>query len=98
MTAKIEEQEKPARIWQVNELTKKLDEIILAQDKLEALIKEQTSVYPTRTELALELKDRDSEIRYLKNKLDGYSKFIWLIATALVPTAITTIWQVLMNK
>ena len=55
MTRTVEELEKPAKVWQINDLAEKIDAVVRTQDEIKKLIRDQASVYPTKTELAPEL-------------------------------------------
>ena len=76
MTKTIEEQEKPAKVWQINDLSEKIDTLIKAQDDIKQLIKDQSTTYPTKTELALELEKRDNKIAKLRKNLNTYNKVV----------------------
>ena len=84
MTKTIEEQEKPAKVWQINDLSAKIDTLIKAQDDIKKLIKDQSTTYPTKTELALELEKRDNKIAELRKNLNTYNKVVWLIVSTLI--------------
>lgn len=97
MTKTIEEQEKPAKVWQINDLSAKIDTLIKAQDDIKQLIKDQSTTYPTKTELALELEKRDNKIAELRKNLNTYNKVVWLIVSTLIPVVVLIIWQLVVN-
>ena len=98
MTKTIEEQEKPAKVWQINDLSEKIDTLIKAQDDIKQLIKDQSTTYPTKTELALELEKRDNKIAELRKNLNAYNKVVWLIVSTLIPVVVLIIWQLVVNS
>lgn len=98
MTKTIEEQEKPAKVWQINDLSEKIDTLIKAQDDIKQLIKDQSTTYPTKTELALELEKRDNKIAELRKNLNTYNKVVWLIVSTLIPVVVLIIWQLVVNS
>lgn len=98
MTKSIEESERPAKVWQFKELSDKIDIVSSSQMELKRMILDQVAARPTGEELALELRERDHKIENLENKLASYSRFVWLIASGLVPTIVATIWQLIINK
>ena len=97
MTKTIEEQEKPAKVWQINDLSAKIDTLIKAQDDIKKLIKDQSTTYPTKTELALELEKRDNKIAELRKNLNTYNKVVWLIVSTLIPVVVLITWQLVVN-
>ena len=97
MTKTIEEQEKPAKVWQINDLSEKIDTLIKAQDDIKQLIKDQSTTYPTKTELALELEKRDNKIAELRKNLNTYNKVVWLIVSTLIPVVVLITWQLVVN-
>ena len=98
MTKTIEEQEKPAKVWQINDLSAKIDTLIKAQDDIKQLIKDQSTTYPTKTELALELEKRDNKIAEIRKNLNTYNKVVWLIVSTLIPVVVLIIWQLVVNS
>ena len=98
MTKTIEEQEKPAKVWQINDLSEKIDTLIKAQDDIKQLIKDQSTTYPTKTELALELEKRDNKIAELRKNLNTYNKVVWLIVSTLIPVVVLIVWQLVVNS
>ena len=98
MTKTIEEQEKPAKVWQINDLSAKIDTLIKAQDDIKQLIKDQSTTYPTKTELALELEKRDNKIAELRKNLNTYNKVVWLIVSTLIPVVVLITWQLVVNS
>ena len=98
MTKTIEEQEKPAKVWQINDLSEKIDTLIKAQDDIKKLIKDQSTTYPTKTELALELEKRDNKIAELRKNLNTYNKVVWLIVSTLIPVVVLITWQLVVNS
>ena len=98
MTKTIEEQEKPAKVWQINDLSEKIDTLIKAQDDIKQLIKDQSTTYPTKTELALELEKRDNKIAELRKNLNAYNKVVWLIVSTLIPVVVLITWQLVVNS
>jgi len=98
MTKTIEEQEKPAKVWQINDLSEKIDTLIKAQDDIKQLIKDQSTTYPTKTELALELEKRDNKIAELRKNLNTYNKVVWLIVSTLIPVVVLITWQLVVNS
>lgn len=98
MTKTIEEQEKPAKVWQINDLSEKIDTLIKAQDDIKQLIKDQSTTYPTKIELALELEKRDNKIAELRKNLNTYNKVVWLIVSTLIPVVVLITWQLVVNS
>ncbi len=98
MTKTIEEQEKPAKVWQINDLSEKIDTLIKAQDDIKQLIKDQSTTYPTKTELALELEKRDNKTAELRKNLNTYNKVVWLIVSTLIPVVVLITWQLVVNS
>lgn len=100
MTSKsnVEEREKPAKVWQLDELNSKIDALVTSQEEIKQLIKDQSSTYPTKTELALELEKRDNKILELQKTLKTYSKVIWIIVGTVVPMVVATVWQLIVNS
>ena len=98
MTKTIEEQEKPAKVWQINDLSDKIDALIRSQGEIKQLIKDQSTTYPTKTELALELEKRDNKIAELRKNLNTYNKVVWLIVSTLIPVVVLIIWQLVVNS
>ena len=98
MTKTIEEQEKPAKVWQINDLSEKIDTLIKAQDDIKQLIKDQSTTYPTKTELALDLEKRDNKIAELRKNLNTYNKVVWLIVSTLIPVVVLITWQLVVNS
>ena len=98
MTKTIEEQEKPAKVWQINDLSEKIDTLIKAQDDIKQLIKDQSTTYPTKTELALELEKRDNKIAEIRKNLNTYNKVVWLIVSTLIPVVVLITWQLVVNS
>ena len=98
MTKTIEESEKPAKVWQINDLSEKIDTLIKAQDDIKQLIKDQSTTYPTKTELALELEKRDNKIAELRKNLNTYNKVVWLIVSTLIPVVVLITWQLVVNS
>lgn len=94
----IEENEKPAKVWQVNQLGEKVDALITSIEETKQLIKDQSSTYPTKTELALELEKRDNKILELQKTLKTYSRVIWIIVGTVVPMVVATVWQLIVNS
>ena len=98
MTKTIEEQEKPAKVWQINDLSDKIDALIRSQGEIKQLIKDQSTTYPTKTELALELEKRDNKIVELRKNLNTYNKVVWLIVSTLIPVVVLIVWQLVLNS
>ncbi|NED69195.1 hypothetical protein G3I15_50580, partial [Streptomyces sp. SID10244] len=71
-----DENEKPAKVYQINALEAKIDVVARGQEELKTLILNQSQTYPTKTELALELEKRDNEIKSVKNTLSNYSRVV----------------------
>lgn len=98
MTKTIEEQEKPAKVWQINDLSAKFDTLIKVQDDIKDLIKDQSVTYPTKTELALELEKRDNKIIALQKNIATYNKVVWLVVSTLIPVVVIIVWQLVVNS
>ena len=94
----IEESEKPAKVWQMQELSNKIDALSQSQSEIKTMIAAQNATYPTKTELALELEKRDNKIAELKKNLAAYNKVVWLIASTLIPVVALIIWQLIVNN
>ena len=98
MTKTIEEQEKPAKVWQINDLSEKIDALIETQKEIKQLIRDQSNTYPTKTELALELEKRDNKITALQKNIATYNKVVWLVVSTLIPVVVIIIWQLVVNS
>lgn len=98
MTRTVEELEKPAKVWQINDLAEKIDSVVRTQDEIKKLIRDQASVHPTKTELALELEKRDNNISGLRKNLNTYNKVVWLVVSTLIPVVVLIIWQLVVNS
>lgn len=92
-----DESEKPAKVWQMNELGAKIDGLAASQEDLKALIIAQTTTHPTRAELSLELEKRDSRISSLGKTLSLYNKVVWVVVTAVIPMFALSLWQLIVN-
>lgn len=97
MTGAQDENEKPAKVYQVNALNEKIDSVMKSQDEMKTLILSQNQTYPTRTELALELEKRDNKIDSIKKTLANYSRVVWTLVSAFIPMLAVTVWQLLIN-
>lgn len=97
MTGAQDENEKPAKVYQINALEQKIDAVATTQQELKTLILNQSQTYPTRTELALELEKRDNEIKSIKKTLANYSRVVWTLVSAFIPMLAITVWQLLIN-
>jgi hypothetical protein len=98
MTKTIEEQEKPAKVWQINDLSEKIDALIETQKEIKQLIRDQSNTYPTKTELALELEKRDNKITALQKNIATYNKVVWLVVSTLIPVVVIIVWQLVVNS
>lgn len=96
--ASQDESEKPAKVYQINSLVDKLDNVVRAQEELKALILNQSQTYPTRPELKLELQKRDSKIDSLQKTLGNYSRVVWTLVTAFIPMLAISLWQLIVNS
>ena len=92
------ENEKTAKVYQINSLADKIDALSRSQEDLKTLIIAQGQTYPTRTELALELEKRDSKIADLKKTIATYSRVVWIVVSAVIPTIALSLWQLLINE
>ena len=93
-----DENEKTAKVYQINSLADKIDALSRSQEDLKALIIAQGQTYPTRTELALELEKRDSKIADLKKTIATYSRVVWIVVSAAIPTIALSLWQLIINE
>lgn len=93
-----DENEKPAKVWQINALSDKIDMSLRSQDELKSLILAQSQTYPTKTELDLQLEKRDNRIKSLEKTLANYGKVVWTMGSAFVPIVALTIWQLIINS
>ena len=93
-----DENEKTAKVYQINSLADKIDALSRSQEDLKALIIAQGQTYPTRTELALELEKRDNKIADLKKTIATYSRVVWIVASAVIPTIALSLWQLIINE
>lgn len=91
MTRSQEDQEKPAKVWQIVALSEKLD-------SLADLIKAQSGTYPTKTEVELKFEKRDNEIKNIKRTLANYTRIVWIVVSAVVPTIALSVWQLIINS
>lgn len=97
MSSSQDENEKPAKVYQINALNDKIDAVIKSQEETKTLILNQSQTYPTKTELALELEKRDNQIEQIKKTLANYSRIVWTLGTAFVPMVAVTVWQLFIN-
>lgn len=98
MTASQDENEKPAKVYQINALEAKIDGVQATQQELKTLILNQSQTYPTKTELALELEKRDNEIKSIKKSLANYNRVVWTLVSAFIPMLAVTVWQLIINS
>ena len=92
------ENEKTAKVYQINSLADKIDALSRSQEDLKALIIAQGQTYPTRTELALELEKRDNKIADLKKTIAAYSRVVWIVVSAVIPTIALSLLQLIINE
>lgn len=92
------ENEKTAKVYQINSLADKIDALSRSQEDLKALIIAQGQTYPTRTELALELEKRDNKIADLKKTIATYSRVVWIVVSAVIPTIALSLLQLIINE
>ena len=92
------ENERTAKVYQINSLADKIDALSRSQEDLKALIIAQGQTYPTRTELALELEKRDNKIADLKKTIATYSRVVWIVVSAVIPTVALSLWQLIINE
>ncbi|EON33736.1 hypothetical protein GTC6_05197 [Gordonia terrae C-6] len=97
MAVSQNENEKPAKVYQINALNDKIDAVIKSQEETKTLILNQSQTYPTRTELALELEKRDNQIDQLKKTLGNYSRVVWILVSAFIPMLGLSLWQLIIN-
>lgn len=93
-----DENEKTAKVYQINSLADKIDALSRSQEDLKALIIAQGQTYPTRTELALELEKRDNKIADLKKTIATYSRVVWIVVSTVIPTIALSLWQLIINE
>ena len=93
-----DENERTAKVYQINSLADKIDALSRSQDDLKTLIIAQGQTYPTRTELELELEKRDNKITDLKKTIATYSRVVWIVVSAVVPTIALSLWQLIINE
>ncbi|MBB1037410.1 hypothetical protein [Dietzia natronolimnaea] len=93
-----DESEKPAKVYQINSLVDKIDNVVRTQEELKTLIVNQSNTYPTRTELQLELQKRDSRISAQQKTLSNYSRVVWTLVTAVIPMLAISLWQLIVNS
>ena len=103
------ESEKTAKVYQVAELSNKLDNQMtqslerhkaLEQSILEIkqMISAQNNTYPTRTEMALELEKRDNKIETQGGTIKNFVKVLWILAGTMIPMVALAIWQLIVNN
>ena len=92
------ENERTAKVYQINSLADKIDALSRSQEDLKALIIAQGQTYPTRTELALELEKRDNKIADLKKTIATYSRAVWIVVSAVIPTIALSLWKLIINE
>lgn len=97
-TRTVEELEKPAKVWQIAELSDKIDALVLSQSEIKTMIAAQNTTYQTRTEIALEFEKRDNKIAELKRNLGTYNRVMWIVVSTLIPVVVMIVWQLIVNN
>ncbi|MGW5074082.1 hypothetical protein [Rhodococcus sp. NPDC004095] len=92
------ESEKPAKVWQVQEVSNKVDTLSEAVAEVKGMIAAQNATYMSRTEIALEFEKRDNKIISLQAKQNTASKVMWSVWSALIPIILAVIWSVIVNN
>lgn len=97
-----DELEKPAKGYQFQELSNKLDEFMTrtteSQSEIKQMIAAQNNTYPTRTEIALEFEKRDNKIADLQKTLKTYNRVVWAAWSAIIPIVVAIVWNVIVNN
>lgn len=86
-----EESEAPAKVYQVDALAEQLRNI-------EALIRTQNATYITKDALKLDLQVRDARIATLQDKLKTWTRFGWVVASAVATLLADNVWQLIVNS
>lgn len=93
-----DESEKPAKVWQIQEVSNKVDSLTESLAEVKQMIAAQNNTYPTRTELALELEKRDNRIKSLETKQNTINKVVWSAWSAIIPIIVAIAWNIVVNN
>lgn len=93
-----DESEKPAKVWQVQEVSSKVDTLTESMAEVKGMIAAQNATYMSRTEIALEFEKRDNKIISLQSRQNTASKVMWSVWSALIPIIIAIGWNVVVNN
>lgn len=81
-----DEGEKTAKVWQVNEVSAKLDALM---ERIEELVVQR----PTKDQLDNALIKRDNRLDSLEKTRKFQTKFAWFLLTTYIPVAAIVIWD-----
>lgn len=93
-----DELEKPAKGYQLLEVSNKVDSLAESLAEVKQMIAAQNTTYMSRTEIALEFEKRDNKISELRKNLGTYNKVVWAVVSALIPVIALIIWNVVVNN
>lgn len=86
-----DENEKPAKVWQVNEVSAKID-------TLTSLVQAQTETYYTQAQVDLLILGFKNELAGVKKTLANIIRVVWIVVGTVVPIAVATVWQLVVNN